>query len=127
MTGTRTHATLVIDARPRGPRGALAGERVRGRTVLHHLSEVAGPQIASVHVHAEDEAEITGLARRSVGSRCPSGSLALKVRSCCLHGIAPTIGRVRIKAARRGRHVMWSPPRSGGSTRRMGYAAPRMS
>ncbi len=62
MTGTRTHATLVIDARPRGPRGALAGERVRGRTVLDHLMEVAGPEIASVHVQSEDWSEIVSLA-----------------------------------------------------------------
>ena len=62
MAGTRTHATLVIDARPRGPHGALAGERVRGQTVLEHLLEVAGPEIASVHVHNSDRAEIAALA-----------------------------------------------------------------
>ena len=33
---------LVIDARPRGPRGPLAGERVLGRPVLDHLLELAG-------------------------------------------------------------------------------------
>jgi phosphatidylglycerophosphate synthase len=33
---------LVIDARPRGPRGPLAGERVLGRPVLAHLLELAG-------------------------------------------------------------------------------------
>ena len=32
---------LVIDARPRGPRGPLAGERVLGRTVLAHLLDLA--------------------------------------------------------------------------------------
>jgi phosphatidylglycerophosphate synthase len=33
---------LVIDARPRGPRGPLAGERVLGRPVLDHLLDLAG-------------------------------------------------------------------------------------
>lgn len=32
---------LVIDARPRGPRGLLAIERVQGRTVLDHLLDLA--------------------------------------------------------------------------------------
>jgi phosphatidylglycerophosphate synthase len=31
----------VIDARPRGPRGPLAGEQVQGRTVLDHLLDLA--------------------------------------------------------------------------------------
>ncbi len=33
---------LVIDARPRGPQGLLAGESVLGRPVLDHLLELAG-------------------------------------------------------------------------------------
>lgn len=33
--------SLVIDARPRGPRGPLAGEQVLDRSVLDHLVEVA--------------------------------------------------------------------------------------
>jgi phosphatidylglycerophosphate synthase len=33
---------LVIDARPRGPDGPLAGERVLGRSVLDHLIELTG-------------------------------------------------------------------------------------
>ena len=61
MAGNRTHATLVIDARPRGPRGALAGERVRGRTVLEHLLEAAGPGVASVHVDPDDQVAIAAL------------------------------------------------------------------
>jgi phosphatidylglycerophosphate synthase len=32
---------LVIDARPRGPSGPLAGERVQGRTILDHLLDLA--------------------------------------------------------------------------------------
>ena len=44
---------LVIDARPRGPRGPLAGERVLGRPVLDHLLELAGSfGDAPVAVHA---------------------------------------------------------------------------
>jgi len=38
---TRTAPTLVIDARPRGPHGPLAGERVLGRSVLDHLLDLA--------------------------------------------------------------------------------------
>ncbi len=40
MIRPRPH--LVIDARPRGPRGPLAGERVLGRPVLDHLLDLAG-------------------------------------------------------------------------------------
>jgi len=46
---------LVIDARPRGPHGPLAGERVLGRTVLAHLVELArecGPGRGPIGVHA---------------------------------------------------------------------------
>ena len=38
----RPTAHLVIDARPRGPRGPLAGESVLGRPVLDHLLDLAG-------------------------------------------------------------------------------------
>lgn len=59
---------LVIDARPRGPRGPLAGERVLGRSVLDHLLELAGDfGDGPIAVHARlDEHE--GL-RRAVGDR----------------------------------------------------------
>jgi len=40
MIRPRPH--LVIDARHRGPRGSLAGERVLGRPVLDHLLDLAG-------------------------------------------------------------------------------------
>ena len=36
-----THARLIIDARPRGPRGPLATELIAGRSVLAHLVELA--------------------------------------------------------------------------------------
>ncbi len=44
---------LVIDARPRGPRGPLAGEKVLGRPVLDHLLELAASfSDAPVTIHA---------------------------------------------------------------------------
>jgi phosphatidylglycerophosphate synthase len=46
---------LVIDARPRGPRGPLAVEPVQGRTVLEHLLDVAAsvaPAGRAVAIHA---------------------------------------------------------------------------
>jgi phosphatidylglycerophosphate synthase len=46
---------LVIDARPRGPRGPLAGELVHGRSVLSHLLDLAeaigdGPVVVHARV-----------------------------------------------------------------------------
>lgn len=46
---------LVIDARPRGPHGPLAGERVLGRSVLAHLVDMARecePNRGPIAVHA---------------------------------------------------------------------------
>jgi len=52
----RRRRPLVIDARPRGPEGPLAGVRVQGRTVLDHLLDLAEDSAADapdpVHVHA---------------------------------------------------------------------------
>jgi phosphatidylglycerophosphate synthase len=50
---------LVIDARPRGPRGPLAGERVLGRPVLDHLLDLARSfEDGPIAVHARlDEHE----------------------------------------------------------------------
>ncbi len=39
--GTAMTRNVVIDARPRGPRGPMAGERVLGRAVLAHLVDLA--------------------------------------------------------------------------------------
>jgi phosphatidylglycerophosphate synthase len=57
MIRPRPH--LVIDARPRGPRGPLAGERVLGRPVLDHLLDLAGAfEDGPIAVHARlDEHE----------------------------------------------------------------------
>ncbi len=70
MIRPRPH--LVIDARPRGPRGPMAGEQVLGRPVLDHLLDLArslgegGP----IAVHARlDEHE--GL-RATLGDAAPS-------------------------------------------------------
>ena len=53
-----TPRNLVIDARPRGPRGLLAAERVLGRNVLDLLLDLAGsvaPTGGSVAVHARED------------------------------------------------------------------------
>ena len=53
MSGQSAPHPLVIDARPRGPRGPLAGEPVLGRTVLSHLLELAlGLDAGPVVIHA---------------------------------------------------------------------------
>jgi phosphatidylglycerophosphate synthase len=57
---------LVIDARPRGPRGLLAAELVLGRSVLDHLLEVA-VELATpsepvvVHARADDHHQLREL------------------------------------------------------------------
>ncbi len=49
----RTARNVVIDARPRGPNGPLASERVLGRPVLEHLLDLADASAADpVAVHA---------------------------------------------------------------------------
>jgi hypothetical protein len=70
----RTPRDLVIDARPRGPRGPLAGERVQGRTVLDHLLDLAAslPGVSkpvAVHARPDDHLAIaSSIAARSPGS-----------------------------------------------------------
>jgi phosphatidylglycerophosphate synthase len=58
---SRPAPRLVIDARPRGPAGPLAGERVLGRALIEHLVELAesvGPENEAVPIHArQDEHE----------------------------------------------------------------------
>ncbi|GAC1473445.1 MAG: hypothetical protein NVSMB9_22070 [Isosphaeraceae bacterium] len=51
----RTFPGLVIDARPAGPRGPLAVERIQGRSVLEHLLDLAqaiSPSLRPISVHA---------------------------------------------------------------------------
>jgi phosphatidylglycerophosphate synthase len=55
---TRPTSPLVIDARPRGPHGPLAGELVQGRCVLGHLVDLASQfdqSEAAIVVHARLE------------------------------------------------------------------------
>jgi hypothetical protein len=55
---SRTSPTLVIDARPRGPSGPLAGERVLGRSMIEHLVDLAsnvGPGEGPVAIHARHD------------------------------------------------------------------------
>ena len=60
----RTPPALAIDARPRGPQGLLAGERVLGRPVLAHLIDLAaglatGP--VTIHARADEHAGLREL------------------------------------------------------------------
>jgi hypothetical protein len=61
---------LVIDARPRGPRGILAAEVVLGRSVLAHLLDLTA-ELASlgepvvIHAREEEHGELRELARGS--------------------------------------------------------------
>ncbi len=64
----RPAPTLVIDARPRGPHGPLAGERVLGRSVLDHLLDLAGDS-GTIAIHARLD-EHDGL-RAAVGPHRP--------------------------------------------------------
>src|SRR4051812_1684558 len=53
----RPTAHLAIDARPRGPRGPLAGEVVQGRCVLDHLLDLAlalGEAPVAIHARLEE-------------------------------------------------------------------------
>jgi hypothetical protein len=55
---SRTSPTLVIDARPRGPSGPLAGERVLGRSMIEHLVDLAtsvGAADSPVAIHARND------------------------------------------------------------------------
>jgi phosphatidylglycerophosphate synthase len=60
----RSRPPLVIDARPRGPSGPLAGERVLGRSVLAHLVELAaslGAGPVTIHGRFDEHHELGAL------------------------------------------------------------------
>ncbi len=55
---SRTGSRLLIDARPHGPRGPLAAERILGRSVLERLLDLASAAIdpgEPIQVHAREE------------------------------------------------------------------------
>jgi len=64
---------LVIDARPRGPRGLLAGELVQGRSVLGRLVDLADSLDAGstivVHARQEEHVRLRELLGESVAAR----------------------------------------------------------
>jgi hypothetical protein len=73
---SRPSPSLVIDARPRGPGGPLAGELVLGRPVLAHLLDLAdalGRGPVAVHARADEHARFRAL----VADRAGSGSAVL--------------------------------------------------
>jgi phosphatidylglycerophosphate synthase len=71
---SRTSPTLVIDARPRGPSGPLAGERVLGRSMIEHLVDLAGSVIAgeapvAIHARNDEHAKLKTLLAARPSSR----------------------------------------------------------
>ena len=67
---SRSGPILVIDARPRGPHGPLAAERVLGRPVLAHLVDLAGPLEAraiSIHARTDEQAMLRSLLDGTTG------------------------------------------------------------
>ena len=61
---------LVIDARPRGPHGLLAAEMVLGKSVLHHLLDLAVEHVPAgkavvVHARGDEHDRLRELARGS--------------------------------------------------------------
>ena len=69
---SRTYPILVIDARPRGQSGLLAGERVLGRPVIEHLIELAealGDSPIAIHARHDEHDCIAGLLASRPSSR----------------------------------------------------------
>jgi len=102
---SRPSVQLVIDARPRGPLGPLAGELIQGRSVLaHHIELALAVDTESVLIHArlEDHHRLEGLlADRQPGrfafSTGPPSESAVVLRTDRLYDLA----RLR-RAVRRG-------------------------
>lgn len=78
--------SLVIDARPRGPKGPLAGELIQGRCVLAHLLDIAqtiddAPVV--IHARLEDHRRLQDLildrpsARYTLATGSPSEGAAV--------------------------------------------------
>ncbi len=70
MPPTSSH--LVIDARPRGPGGPLADERLQGRSVLAHLLDLAlalGEGMVVVHARRDDHRRFQDLIADRPGGR----------------------------------------------------------
>ncbi|HMB07323.1 MAG TPA: CDP-alcohol phosphatidyltransferase family protein [Isosphaeraceae bacterium] len=68
----RPSPPLVIDARPRGPAGPLAGERVLGRCVLAHLLDLAlalGDGPVAIHARLEEHRWLRDLVADRPASR----------------------------------------------------------
>jgi hypothetical protein len=114
MARPSTPAHLVIDARPRGPRGPLAGERVLGRSVLAHLLDLAltldDGQVA-IHARLEEHPRLRALVAtddpdRFVFATGPPPEDSTILRTDCLYDPA----RLH-RALRRGRNpesaVIW--------------------
>ena len=112
---------LVIDARPRGPHGPLAGERVLGRPVLDHLLELAGTFAegpVSVHARLDEHDRLKAVVGESTRARLrlvtgPPPENAAVLRSDRLYDPA----RLK-KAIHRGRNpesaVIWRLDRPSG-------------
>jgi phosphatidylglycerophosphate synthase len=85
---SRLRPPLVIDARPRGPSGPLAGEQVLGRPVLAHLVELAlplGTGPITIHARYDEHRALVGLLPQASGGRVvlatgppPEGSAVLR-------------------------------------------------
>ncbi len=71
---------LVIDARPRGPRGLLAAEVVLGRSVLGHLLD-----LAVEHVPRQSRSSCTR-ARMSMNGSASWPSALARMPSCSSNG-----------------------------------------